>query len=495
MSGERNAAWSLLHGSGASDPDKPAYILGESVLTYGELRERSLKFASFLDSRCVSPGDRVVLALPDTPAFVCAFLGTLLAGACPVPVNTFLNRDDYTFLLTDSGARLLLTSAGHPSAETTVPGCPVELCGYDGPPGLDGFPSDFAPRQARGGLPGFMLYSSGSTGRPKGVPHRQEDLLIPSCTWGTMLGLKRSDVVLSSSKLFFAYGLLSSLILPLGAGAATVLFPGKLSPYDAFDLMARHRPTAFFGVPTLYSMMVRAFEPAMRESVPGLCFSAGEALPAMLHEGWRKLTGVELLDGIGSTEACNVFISNARGNSRPGTAGRIVPGFEARIVDDAGEEVASGREGHLLVRGESFCRAYWNRPDKTRETMLEGGWVRTGDIFIEQDGWYAHQGRSDDMLKSAGQWVSPVLVEDALLRHAAVSECAVAARRVNGLDVICAFVVPAPGVVPDNALTLEWRRHLLRVLPEHMCPARFECVSELPKTDTGKVQRYKLRDG
>lgn len=495
MKDNRNAAWSLLEAGLAHGPERTAYLFGESALPYGELLDRSLKYAAFLDTRAIRPGDRVLLALPDTPAFVCGFLGAMLAGVCPVPVNTSLRARDYAFLVEDAGASLLFAVAGHPSLEAATEDCPAVVCDDLGPGGLDGFPAGFAPRPADEAHPGFMLYSSGSTGRPKGVPHRQEDLLAPSATWGRVLGLSRGDVVFSSSKLFFAYGLLANLALPLAAGAATVLFPGKPGPGDVFDLMARHTPSAFFGVPTLYGAMIRIFEPGMRASVPSLCFSAGEALPPILYEEWLRVTGREIVDGIGSTEAFNVFISNRRGASRPGSAGRVVPGFEARLVDDADRDVPSGSEGRLLVRGEGLCRGYWNRPDKTRETLLADGWVRTGDVFVEEDGFYAHRGRSDDMLKSGGQWVSPVRVEEALLRHPAVAECAVAARRVNGLDVICAFVVAAPGAAPGKALMLEWRKFLLGCLPEHMCPARFECVPELPKTATGKVQRFVLRQG
>jgi benzoate-CoA ligase len=489
-----NAAWSLLNGAGAANPGKPAYYSGQSILTYGLLREQSLRFASCLDSLGINPGERVLLALPDTPAFVVAFLGSLVAGVCPVPVNSFLKPSDYSFLLEDSGAKSIFTVEGHAAASVATSDCPAILCGDNGPPSLGGVSCEFLPRQVNKNHQGFMLYSSGSTGRPKGVPHSHKDLLIPASTWGAVLGLTQADVILSSSKLFFAYGLLASLALPLAAGATTVLFPGKPGPYDVYDLMQRHRPTAFFGVPTLYNVMIRAFEPGMKDSVPGLCYSAGEALPAVLHEEWARITGVEILDGIGSTEAFNVFISNRKGSSRAGSSGRIVPGYEARLVDDAGKDVSGSSKGHLLIRGESLSRGYWNRPDRTRETMLDGGWVRTGDVFTEQDGWFTHQGRSDDMLKSGGQWVSPVQVEEALLRHPAVAECAVAAKKMNGLDVICAFVVPAVGAKPDKGVELEWRRFLQETLPEHMCPARFECVPELPKTATGKVQRFVLRE-
>jgi len=346
-----NAAWSLL-GSGLSyGPDRAAYLFGGSTLTYAGLRDNALRFASLLLDRGIRPGDRILLALPDTPACVCGFLGALLAGACPVPVNTTLKTADYSFLLEDSGARLLLTVPGSPSQDAATPHCPALACGDMGPSGLEEFPTLFDPCPAPAGQPGFMLYSSGSTGRPKGVPHPQEDLLVPARTWGAVLGLTHRDVVFSSSRLFFAYGLLASLALPLAAGAATVLFPGKPGPGDVFDILARHSPTAFFGVPTLYNMLIRVFEPAMRASVPGLCFSAGEALPPILHEEWARLTGREILDGIGSTEAFNVFITNRRGASKPGSAGRVTPGFEARLVDDAGRDVPPGVEGHLLVRG------------------------------------------------------------------------------------------------------------------------------------------------
>ncbi|GFK93927.1 Benzoate--CoA ligase [Fundidesulfovibrio magnetotacticus] len=491
----RNAAWDLLELGHSLGAERTAYLFGGSNLTYGALKERSLRFASYLDARGVRPGERVLLVLPDTPAFVCAFLGAMLAGACPVPVNTTLKPSDYAFLLEDSGARLLLTVPGHPSLEAAGPDRPAVTCGDLGPPDLDEAPEGFAPRPADPAHPGFMLYSSGSTGNPKGVPHAQENLLVPHRTWGRVLELGPSDVVFSSSKLFFAYGLLASLALPLAAGAATALFPGKPGPGDAFDLMALHRPTAFFGVPTLYNAMLRVYEPAMKPFVPALCYSAGEALPPLLHEEWLRLAGREILDGIGSTEAFNVFVSNRKGRSRAGSAGQPVPGFEVRLVDDEGGDAPPGSEGHLLIRGEGLCRGYWNRPDKTREAMLPGGWLRTGDVFVEEGGFFSHRGRSDDMLKSGGQWVSPVRVEEELLRHPAVAECAVAARRAAGAEVVCAFVVPAPGAVPGKALDLEWRRFLLERLPQHMCPARFECVSELPRTSTGKVRRFVLRQG
>lgn len=488
-----NAARAILDAGLAFGVERPAYLCGDAVLSYGELDARARRFAAFLATRAIAPGERVLLILPDTPAFAVAFLGAMLAGVCPVPLNTNLTAGDYAFLRDDAGARLVVTVAGHAALGAVTQAVQGVCCDDLGPPEIEGFSTGFAARPGHDALPGFMLYSTGSTGRPKGVPHHQRDLLIPAVTWGQLLGLSGRDVVFSSSKCFFAYGLLANLALRLGVGASVVLFPGKPGPGEVFDILAGRRPTAFFGVPTLYNMMIRTFEPGLRQHVPAICFSAGEALPGVLHEIWLELTGREILDGIGSTEAFNVFIANSKGASRAGFAGRPVPGFETRLVDDGGAEVAPGTEGNLLIRGPGLCRGYWNRPDKTRETMLEDGWMRTGDVCVEKDGWFAHLGRSDDMLKSGGQWVSPVAVEEALLRHPAVAECAVAARRVNGLDVVCAYVTPVPDAGPEKALGAAWREFLRACLPEHMCPALFVCVPQLPKTATGKVQRFKLR--
>lgn len=338
-----------------------------------------------------------------------------------------------------------------------------------------------------------MLYTSGTTGKPKGVPHRHADLLVPARTWGEVLGIVGQDVIFSASKLYFAYGLLAGLILPLSAGATVALYPDKPGAYELFAVIAERRPSVFFGVPTLYGLMIRAFDATARLESLRLCVSAGEALPPVLFEEWKRLTGLELLDGIGSTEACNVFISNRPGRVKAGTSGQVVPGYEVKLVDDAGRPVASGERGHLLVRGGAFARSYWNRPEKTRETMLADGFVRTGDVYVEQDGYYAHQGRSDDMIKAGAHWVSPVRIEDVLLTHPAVAEAAVAGCRVDGLERPCAFVILRAGIAPGPALSGELRRFAKEKLPPYMCPVRFEFPLELPKTPTGKIQRFKLR--
>jgi benzoate-CoA ligase len=350
-----------------------------------------------------------------------------------------------------------------------------------------------------------MLYSSGSTGRPKGVPHAAADFLGPAAPWGTeILGVTADDVLFSASKMSFAYGLMSSLTLPLFFGATGVLFPGKPGPYELFECIARHRPSLFFCVPTLYSMMLRALEPG----APGcdlsslrLCYSAGEALPAGLCREWKLQTGVEILDGIGSTEAFNLFLSNRPGSVRCGTSGEALPGFEARLVSDGGDgqspEVPDGTPGNLLIRGPGLSRAYWERPDKTAETMLPGGWLATGDVYVREEGVYTHQGRSDDMMKVGAHWVSPVQVENALRLHPAVAECAVAGLRVEGLLRPCAHVVLKENAQEQGQARAQLGAEILHsaraLLPLYMCPVRVQFHNDLPKTPTGKIQRFRLR--
>jgi len=514
-----NVAAQLLARNLARCPDKAAYLCGDDTLTHRALAADSARFANLLRARGVGPGARVVLVLPDSFAYPKAFLGAMLLGAVPVPVSAMLAPADYAFILADCAATALVTWEDSPAAEGArgVPETEVVLfCGLDGPWGLSAQPTEFEPvlisddaaAEASDGAPGFMLYSSGSTGRPKGVPHAQADLLGPAKPWGSdILGVTTGDVLFSASKMSFAYGLMSSLTLPLFFGATGVLFPGKPGPYELFEAITRHRPSLFFCVPTLYNLMLRAFEPG----APGfdlsslrLCYSAGEALPLVLCQEWLRQTGVEILDGIGSTEAFNLFLSNCRGRVRCGASGEAVPGFEARLVadgadggDEASPEVPDGTPGNLLIRGPGLARAYWNRPEKTAETMLANGWLATGDVYVREHGVYTHQGRSDDMLKVGAHWVSPVQVEDALRQHPAVAECAVAALRVEGLLRPCAHVVlkdTTQGLGQDQAkLGAEIIRHARGLLPIYMCPVRVEFHTDLPKTPTGKIQRFRLR--
>ncbi|MHC1753634.1 benzoate-CoA ligase family protein [Humidesulfovibrio sp.] len=502
MAENENIAARLLDSNRQRCPDKAAYLCGDDVLTHQALAADAARLANLLRGRGIGPGDRVLIALPDSFAAVKAFLGAMLLSACPVPVNTLLGRDDFAFVLADSAAAALITTEDSPAMQAAkdAPDLVCALpCGPDGPWGLASFSAEFEAQAPHSSAPGFMLYSSGSTGRPKGVPHAQADLLEPTRGWGEgVLGVREDDILFSASKLSFAYGLMSSVSLPLWAGATAVLLPGKPGPDELFAAIGRHRPTLFFCVPTLYDMLLRCYEPGQANSDLSslrLCYSAGEALPERLCRQWAQATGVEILDGIGSTEAFNLFVSNRPGQVRCGTSGQLVPGFEARIVDETGAELPDGQPGDLHVRGTGTCRAYWNRPEKTVETMLPDGWLVTGDVYVRENGVYSHQGRSDDMLKVGAYFVSPVQVEEALRAHPAVLDCAVAALNVEGLVRPCAHVVLQPGFAAGPQLSAQLLRFARQALPPQQCPVRVCFVDDLPKTATGKVQRFRLRQG
>lgn len=491
---------SALERNAALRPARAAFLCGDKALSHLALWAEARRFANMLRSRGVEPGQRVALVLPDSLAMPKAVLGTMLLGAVPVPAHATLTPADLAFIMGDCQAAALVTWDGSPACEALRLGADpavVALCGPDGPWSLPAMSSEFEAHPPGHG-PGFMLYSSGTTGRPKGVPHAAEDLLRPAASWGRgVLDYSEHDLGFSASKFSFAYGLMSSLSLPLFFGSASVLLEGAPAPLAVLEAIARRRPTVFFGVPTLYSLMARAWEPGapgMDLSSLRLCYSAGEALPEGLCRRWMDLSGVDILDGIGSTEAFNLFLSNFPGRVACGASGEPTPGFEARLVDESGAPVPDGTPGNLLVRGAGVCAGYWNRPEKTAETMLPGGWLATGDVYVHSGGRYTHQGRSDDMLKVGAYWVSPLRIEEALRGHGAVAECAVAGMRVEGLARPCAFVVVRPGFKADGELGGSIMRHARETLPVHMCPARVRFVDELPKTPTGKVRRFRLRD-
>ena len=306
-----------------------------------------------------------------------------------------------------------------------------------------------------------------------------------------VLGLTGEDVLFSTSKCSFAYGLINSLALPLRLGATAILHPGKPDPAVVLELVRRHSPSVLFSVPTLFAQILRSWpEVEVRQRLPmRLCCSAGEALAAALFEEWQRLTGLEILDGIGCTEMAYHFISNAPGHAVAGSAGRLAPGYQARLVDERGEDVAPGHEGQLLIDGPTRTPGCWSPPYAAGDAPFA-----TGDLFVERDGFYYHRGRSDDRIKSASCWVSPIAVEEVLRGHPAVAECAVAATRVGALSVPGAFVVLSRAVAESPELGVELRRHCRERLPDHMCPARIRFVAELPRTSSGKVQRFKLRE-
>lgn len=488
--GATNAALELLEHNLRDRPAKTAYLCSGRAHTYRELGERALSLARRLRERGLSPGERVIVALPDCFAFPVAFLGCLLSGAVTVVVNPELESESLARIANESSARLRISLEG--SAASWPTGFLEEVaCDEVGPlqcagPGLE-LGDVFQPADSD---LAYVLYTSGSTGLPKGVPHRHRSLVLPCDLVGKgVLGLTGEDIIFSTSKCSFAYGLINSLALPLRLGATAILHPGKPDPAAVLELFRRHSPSVFFSVPTIFAQILRSWPELPKRLPMRLCCSAGEALPAALFKEWQRLTGLEILDGIGSTEMAYHFISNAPGRAVTGSAGRLVPGYQARLVDEHGEDVAPGQEGQLLIDGPTRTPGCRSLPDAAVDAPLA-----TGDLFVERDGFYYHCGRSDDMLKSAGCWVSPAVVEEVLRDYPAVAECAVVATRVGGLSVPGAFIVLGREVTESPELVGALRRHCRERLPDHMCPARIRFVTELPRTSTGKVQRFKLRE-
>lgn len=491
-----NVAARLLAPNLQRHPGKTAYLCGDEQVSYQALADGACRFATLLRQHGIGPGDRVLLALFDSPVFVAAFLGTALVGGVAVPVGTALSGELYRQILDDCGARLILASpavagvAGFPRDRV-----PVIECGERFAAALpDVAPALFAPQPVASGDLAFMLYTSGSTGTPKGVPHCHADLPEVAERYAVqVLGMRADDIVFSASKLNFAYGLGNSLAFPLHVGATALLHAGPPLPEQLLPLMERHRPTLFFSVPTVYAQIIRSVTQERLALPMRFAVSAGEALPVAVLEEWRRLTGMELIDGIGSTEMAHIFISNRPGDVVPGSAGTPVPGYEIRLIDDSDCDVLPGEPGHLLVRGPGAAPYYWNRPDLSERTMRPDGFVRTGDLFVEQGGRYFHKGRSDDMMKVGGQWVSPVQIEEAFRHHPAITDCAAAACRVGGLERPALHLVLQPGQAFDPRFEKELRAYAAARLPDYMRPMRYLAVGELPRNATGKVQRFKLR--
>lgn len=489
----------ILHHHAVNRARKTALHHENECISYSLLETNANRFGNMLKSLGLLPGDRIVLALPDCPDTFYAFLGGMKYGVRPILLSPAMPRSSYEYILRDAAPSALITISSS-EAVKAVEGSSIltlyindrryaELTGKAG--------STLVASAASEDEIDFLLYSSGSTGGPKGVPHSQNDMLFCAEQYaGGILDMSEDDVVLSASKLHFAYGLGNSLIFPLYYGASVVLNPRNSGPADIFhifQLIAERRPTLFFAVPTLYNMMVKTMSEKISFPSLRLCVSAGEALPEGVYREWKRLTGLEILDGIGSTEALHIFISNRPGDSRPGKTGFAVPGYEVRLVSEEGRPLSPNQPGTLLIRGKSTAPRYWNRPTATAKTMLEDGWLNTGDVFTEQDGCYAYQGRRDDVFKTGGNWVSPVKVEDALRDHPAVLECAVTSRSTEGLLAPVAYVVLKDGYAKEAGLARKMRSFVLERLPAYMCPAQFVFTESIPKTGTGKIQRFALR--
>jgi benzoate-CoA ligase family protein len=475
-------------------------------VTYGELAERVNRCGNALVSLGVKRGERIVLVVKDCAEFFYLFWGAIKAGIVPVPLNTMLRAEDYRYIIEDSQCSAVVWSpefAGEVKAglaaarKKPAVALPVEGEERHLRALVAQAPKDLAAVPSAATAACFWLYSSGSTGRPKGAVHRHRDMVVTSQLYGTdVLGVREDDVCFSAAKLFFAYGLGNGMTFPLWMGATSVLLEARPTPQSAFETIERFRPTIFFGVPTLYAAQLQALESARPDlSSVRVCVSAGEALPADIFRRWRERTGLVILDGIGSTEALHIFISNREDDVRPGSSGRVVPGYEARIVTEGGAEAAPNDPGRLHVKGPSTAAYYWNNPEKTAATMLAGDWLDTGDTYVRDDEGYFHYcGRSDDMLKVGGIWCSPIEIEARLVAHPKVLEVAVVgAPDPSGLVKPEAYVVLREGASGSDALAEELMQHCKQGLAPYKFPRRIHFVAELPKTATGKIQRFRLR--
>jgi benzoate-CoA ligase family protein len=489
-------------------------------LSYAELAARAAELAAGFAAHGVRPEERVLLVATDRPETVVTFCALLRMGAIPVPVSTMYRAEELGELLADSRARMVVATPEcadvaaaavrlAPEAGTLVltgqPEPPATGQPGDGPrAGVNFLPwadilragQQAGPAAAYGtwfDSPAFWLYTSGTTGRPKAAMHRHGSVARVCETYAQqVLGIRQDDRCYSVAKLFFAYGLGNSLLFPLSVGATAVLDPARATPAGAAERLAADRATLFFAGPAFFAALLATGAPAAAFATVRLAASAGEALPAEIYRRFTARYGVDIIDGLGSTEALHIFISNRPGAVRPGTSGTVVPGYAARLVDDTGAPVADGEPGHLLVRGDSIATGYWCRTATTRQ-VFQGEWLRTGDTYVRSpDGFYTCLGRSNDMIKAGGIWVSPMEVEGRLLEHPAVAECAVVGHKnTAGLEEVVACVVPAPGQPVDAGALIAFCREGLASFKR---PREVLALDALPKTATGKIQRGVVRE-
>jgi len=517
---------------------RPAFLYRDRQVDYGTVLDAARRWAGVLERLGVVPEQRVFLALPDAPSFPACFLGTIWYGAVAVPVNPYLAGDAYRFFLEDSRApvaavapwlvddvlalpglsrlRHLVVFADSGDADDPAAGdsggagnggwraardAPGTPGVHDGRALMDAAQPVNVPASTHRDEPAFWLYTSGSTGRPKAAVHLHHDMWVAAECWGERtLGLNGHEVHLSASKLFFAYGLGNSLHCPLWSGGRTVLMPEKPDSELVLRAIADHGVTHFYAVPSFYNAML-ASEAFERCRAAGdldsleVCVSAGEALPESVCRRWMERAGAPVLDGIGSTELLHIFISNRVDDVRPGSSGKPIPGYRARVVAEDGSDAAVDEIGDLWVEGDSACGWYWNRHEATKQAV-RGAWFVTGDKYRrDADGYYWYAGRADDMFKVHGRWVSPTEVESALLEHPAVQEAAVVAGQDReGLACGVAWIVVPADVEAGEGLAAELREHASARLSRYCVPARVRFREELPRTATGKVQRYRLRE-
>ncbi len=502
----------IVEGRGA----KTAIYHEGAAYSYAQVAELANRVGNGLLELGVDLEQRVALLLLDSPQFTAAFFGAIKIGAVAVPLNTNLRPADYVYMLNDSRARVLFAHASlWKQMRQILPelkylrhvvvvglaqdGEQETVTLYDFEKWMLKASTTLQAAGTSKDDSAYWLYSSGSTGFPKGCVHLQHDTTYCLEYYAKpILGIKEADITFSAAKLFFAYGLGNNLTFPFGVGASAVHYPGRPLAEDMFKGVEQYRPTIFYGIPTLYASMLALPEAGKRFDFSSvrLCVSAGEALPADILRRWEETFHVEILDGIGSTEILHIFISNRPGEIRPGSSGKLVPGYEALITDESGHAVKHGEIGNLLIRGDSTAAYYWNKHEKTKDT-INGHWIHTGDKYYQDaDGYFWYCGRSDDMLKVGGQWVSPVEVEGALIAHPAVLESAVVGQA-DADDLIKpkAYVVLKSGQEPSEELANELKAFVKERLAPFKYPRWIEFVPELPKTATGKIQRFKLRGG
>jgi benzoate-CoA ligase family protein len=480
--------------------------------SYAELCAEAAQWGHGFQSLGLQRGDRILMFLDDTPAYPAAFFGAVRSGFVPLLINTLTPPDLLQFYLSDSGARVAVADAEFCTRFDAVAckdtllrtlivvnGAPADHAvptAIIAAPWLQGFAADLAETDTHRNEMAFWMYSSGSTGRPKGIVHLQHDMAYSEAAFARhVLALGPDDICFSVPKIFFAYGFGNSITFPFSVGAATLLLPGQPKPGSIFEAIGRFRPTVFFGLPTLYTSLTKAEGAAAADfSSLRMALSAAEVLSAEVFNGWKQLTGVEIVEGLGSTEALHIYLSNRTDHKKLGAAGLRVPGYEILLRDSDGREVGDNEEGILWVRGDSASPLYWNRPDKSAETIRDQGWIYTGDRFVrDSDGFHFFRGRADDLIKISGQWVYPLEVELCLAEHPDVRECAVLAVELpdRRMTLKAVVVMNASAFDADHATRMLQDFVKAKLLP-YKYPREVRFTDELPKTGTGKIDRQAL---
>lgn len=505
-------AVNILEHNLAERPDKTALLSAARQMTFREVSEEVNRVGNALKRLDVRLGECVGILAPDMAEWVTSFFGIIKIGAVAASMNTLLTPAEQAYILKDCRARVLIVHESllksiAPVRDSIESLKQVIVIGTrkerDGDLLFDEWirreSTDLVAASTQRDDFCTLNYSSGTTGEPKGIFHAQKDLPLTADHWAVnVLGLRESDRTLASARLFFTFGTGGALVFPWYVGASSVFFPGAPRiPSNVLEAIDRFKPTIFFNAPTSYAAMLAL--PDLKEkydlSSIRLCVSAGEALPAAIWHAWKERTGLDIVDGIGSTEVYHIFISNRPGDIRPGSSGKPVPGYQVKIVDEEGQPVAAGQVGNLLVKGDTSALFYLHQYARSQRTFL-GEWLFTGDkYYVDADGYYWHAGRSDDMMKVGGIWVSPVEVESTLISHPAVLECAVVAYTdTSGLIKPRAFIVLKEGYAPSDSLSGELVSYCREKMAEYKRPRQIEFVRELPKTATGKIQRFKMRD-